>query len=170
MRKILFMVCLALLVYLPAQAKPVAIDGIGEVDIPENVLVLQYRIGDGELNYCFRVKEGEIFRGAVLFLPKFFSFDEETSNIERLLDQIPKHLMQKYKSYVLEIQKPKIIILKGKECYMVTMKRQMPPIIERTDFLVIPEFQGIKLTSFSYSDSDAQYWRSIMLKIASMIP
>jgi hypothetical protein len=169
MKKIFLLFCLLLLTCHPAAANPVIILGVGQVELGNDIMVTESPDKKGNLNYGFKVKDGAVWRGAVLF---------PISNIENgdilkpdaVLDRMMEERTNKDKD-VLSTEKSKRITIGGKEFTTATAKFSASGgLVANIDFIIIPGTDGMKQFGFMCADSDAQYWRPIMQKIASNIP
>ncbi len=172
MRKILLLVWLVLFVCRPAAANPVTIEGVGQVELGQGILVTEGHNKKGEINYGFKVKDGAVWRGATLLPITSFSSNgtENMIKLDVFLDKIIDEKVRNSEN-ILAAEKARKVILGGKECATTSIKMEIPGggIVANMEMIIIPGADGLKMFGFMCSDSDAQYWRPIMLKIAASI-
>jgi len=127
----------------------------------------------GDLNYSFRVKDGVVWRAAMM-MPISNMPSNELGNIIKLdvlLDRSVGEELSK-RNDVLSTEKSRQIMLGKKECATIIVKLAIPSVgfVANMDMTMIPGVDGLKMFTFMCADSDAQYWRPIMQKISASIP
>lgn len=171
MRRIMLIFCLVLLICQPGAANPVMISGVGQVELGQDIIVTEGHDKNGDIKYSFRVKDGAVWRGAVLLpiniLP---SKGSDFIKTDVLLNRILEEKASKDKN-TLSIEKARRVMVGGRECATTTVKFDIPDggIIYNLDITIIPETDGLKMVSFMCTDSDAQFWRPILQKILNSI-
>lgn len=173
MQKIILIFCLILLTCGSVAANPRVIQGVGQVELERDIVMTGDHDAKGDLNYSFRVKDGAVWRAA-LMMPVNNMPSNELGNIIKLdvlLDEIVSGELGKSND-VLSIEKSRLIMLGKKECATITVKLALPNagFVANMDMIMIPGVDGLKMFTFMCSDSDAQYWRPIMQKISATIP
>jgi hypothetical protein len=173
MRKIILAFCLMLLICRPVAANPVVILGVGQVELGQDIVMTEGHDKKGELNYSFRVKDGAVWRGAILMPINNISSNEFGNMVKTdvLLNRIIEEKISKSND-VLSTEKARRVMVGGRECATTTVKLGMPGagIVANMDITIISGTDGLKMFGYMCADSDAQYWRPIMQKILASIP
>jgi len=173
-RKLIVMISLLLLVNLPVSANPVNISGIGDVELGQNITVTEGHDSKGKTTYGFKVKDGDLWRGACLFAPQTLPDNNNISNIfklDALLNKIVDEKFSKNTDFVAA-DKAKLLKLGNKEAASVTFKMTNPAIgiVLNMNMILVSTTDGVKMVLVMYADSDTPYWRPIFNKIISNIP
>lgn len=172
MRKVLLIMLLSLFAFRPAAANPVNIVGVGEVELSQDIKVTQTFDKKGAVNYSFIVKDGRLWRAANIMPVKDLSKNNmEMIKLDVMLNRMIAEISENNPDF-LEADNAKLLMLKDKECATVSLKMTPPGtgLVANLDMLIIPCSNGYKMFGFMCADSDAQYWRPIMQKIAANIP
>lgn len=172
MRKVLLILLLSFLVFRPAAANPVNIEGVGEVDLSQDIKVTQSQDKKGRANYSFIVKDGSVWRGASLMPVEDLAPNSmEMVKLDVMLNRIVAEKFRNNANF-LAADPAAQLKLKDKECGLVSIKITPPGtgLVANLDIMIIPGANGYKMFGFMCADSDAQYWRPIMRKIAANIP
>ncbi|MCE5286748.1 MAG: hypothetical protein LLG02_12990 [Pelosinus sp.] len=173
MRKTILIFCLTLFFCLPVEATPVAISGVGEVELGQDITVTESQNKKGEPVYSFIVKDGAIWHGALLLPLNANSnnpaFNDKTKT-DALLNKMIEEKFSKDESFLTSERRT--VVLNGKEYTSATLKMAKPTsgIVVNMDMILIPATDGLKIFSYICADSDTQYWRPILQKIAAAIP
>lgn len=170
MYKILLIICLTLFTCLPVQANPVTILGIGDVELPQDIITTQGHDNKGNIIYFFKIKDGDIWRGAALFLPKVVASSEvgNFTKMDKALDFIVGKVRDKDK-HIFDSENSKLIVIEGKEFAETSLKFEASSggVIGNMDAILFMAEDGMKVTSFICADSDRHYWKTIEQKILS---
>ena len=173
MRKIILICGLILLICRYGAANPVMISGIGEVELGPDIVMTEGHDKQGELVYNFRVKDGEVWRGAMLMPLKDIPFNGVGDMIKTdvFLNKVIEEKISKDEN-VLSTEKAKRIMVGGKECATAAVKMGIPEgaIIANLDMTMVSGSNGIRIFCYMCADSDAEYWKPVMQKILAMIP
>lgn len=172
MRKMLLIFCLIVLICLPVAANPVVISGIGEVELGQGIVVTEDRDKKGEISYNFRVKDGEVWRGATLLPISNLSSDgADMIRTDVLLNRIVLEELSKDND-VLSTEKARQVTIGGRECATTTVKFAIPGggFVANMDMTIISGTNGLKMFGYICADGDTQYWRPIMQMILARIP
>lgn len=175
MRKLLITVALLWLFCLPVTANPVIIAGVGEIDFGPNITVTESQDNKGNTLYNFKVKDGDVWRGAsLIFDPTDSPKGKLTSRAMELdiLDKIAANKFSRNEGLV-EIDKAKILQIDNKEAASISVKMTSPNIgfvITNMNMILLSTTDNTKILMFMCADGDAPFWRPVLYKIVSKIP
>ena len=172
MRKVILIVCMMVLTCLPVAANPVVIVGVGQVELGEDIIMTEDHDKKGSINYSFRAKDGEVWRGAIL-MPVSKLVDNQFGDMLKmdvLLNRIIEEAARNNKD-IFSVEKARQLTVGGREFAISTLKVNIPSagIVQNLDMVLIPGTTEIKMVAYACADSDAQYWRPIMEKIVVTI-
>lgn len=173
MRKIILVFCLLLITSGSISANPVQIDGIGSVELREGIIMTEIKDKKGEVNYSFKIKDGPVWRAALLLPISNLSANNFGNIIKMdvLLDRIIDEKLSKNPD-VLSTEKASLTMLSGKECATTSAKMDIVSagIVANMDMAIIAGSNGVTMFAFMCADSDTEYWRPMMQKILASVP
>lgn len=174
MQKIIIVFCLLLLSCGSVAANPVVILGVGQVELgQDNIVMTEGHDKKGDINYNFRVKDGAVWRGAILMPISNISTMQLGNMIKTdvLLNQVVEEKISK-NTDILSTEKARRLVIGGKEIATTTIKFTMPGggMVANMEMTIIPSTDGLKMVAYMCADSDTQYWQPIMQKIWANIP
>ncbi len=167
MRKMIVIFCLLLLACQPVSANSVEILGAGKVELGQDFVVTEVRDKNGDINYSFRVKDGEVWRGAMLMPIKDMTAKEANIiKMDVLLNQIIEGNISKMND-VLSTEKARQMMVGENTYTTASMKFGIPGggIVANMDMTIISGANGLKLFTYICADGDSQYWKPVMQKI-----
>jgi hypothetical protein len=167
MRKVIIMIFLMMMCCLQAAANSVTVAGVGEVDFGPNITATENQDKNGNPVYSLQVKDGKVWRGAMLKAPKTIPNSDKVSKMG-LVEFLNKTVDKKISSNkdFLDADKAKMMG-QGNNAAVVSYKIAAPNggIIMNMDMMLVSKADGVEIITFTCADSDAEYWRPIIQKV-----
>jgi hypothetical protein len=168
MRKLFVILSLLLMVCLQAAANSMTIAGLGEVDFGQNITATEKQDKNGNPIYSLQVKDGMVWRGAMLIPPKIIPNSDQLSKIG-LVQILNKMVDEKFSTNkdFLAADKAKMLGQDSNGAAFVSYKNAISNggVIMNMDLMLVSKTDGIAMIAFTCADSDAEYWRPIIQKV-----
>ena len=171
MRKLLLLFSLLVILCQPAAANPVTLTGFGDVDLEQAITVTEAHDKNGSIIYNLKVKDGNIWRGAMLFPPKTVTNKAAISTAIKtdvLLDNLVAEKFAKRTDFI-EADKAAPLQLGSKIGASTNLKATASSLILNMNIILLSTNDGNKFTMLACADSDMSYWQPIFHKIVSTI-